>query len=85
MNRPTNVDAIQPCLIEELAGLHVESHSDRVFVTNCIRRGPATVPAPEIDGNLLARYMNAAAVIVVAIITVTILIAVAIAILAIIL
>lgn len=79
------MDAIQPGLIEELAGLHVESHSDRVFITNRIGRRPATVSAPEIDGNLLARHMNAAAVVVVAIIPVSNLIAIVIAILTVIL
>lgn len=69
-----NPGAIEPCRVEELAGLHVESDGHGIFVAYGIGSGPAALAAAEVDGRALVRYVHSAMIVIAAMITVAILI-----------
>jgi hypothetical protein len=54
--------AIEPRRIEELAGLHVESNGNGIFVACGLGSGPAASAASEVDGDALACYADEASV-----------------------
>jgi hypothetical protein len=62
-----NAHAIEPRLIEVLAGLHVESHGDGIFLAYGIRRRPPAVAAAEVLHRALVRQDEGAAAVAIAI------------------
>jgi hypothetical protein len=56
------VGAIEPGLIEILAGLHVKSDGDESLLTNRVGRRPSSRTAAEVLRRALARNMNPIAV-----------------------
>jgi hypothetical protein len=63
----THVDAIEPRLVEEFTGLHMEADRDRFFAAHCVGRRPAATSATKIDVNGLVRNANQATPIIVTI------------------
>src|SRR3954454_4134415 len=67
-----DVDAVEPCLIEILASLHVESDCDGLRVTDRVTRGAAAAASAEVLHKLFARDEDPAAAVVAITVAVTV-------------